>query len=53
VKRELAELIRSGSAEQALDLLMAAKCLERTGDHAVNVAEWVVCSITGSRDAGL
>ncbi len=53
VKRELTELIRSGGAEQALDLLMAAKYLERIGDHAVNVAEWVVYSITGSRDAGL
>lgn len=33
--------------EYALDLLMAAKYFERIGDHAVNVAEWVVFSITG------
>lgn len=32
----------------ALDLLMIAKYFERIGDHAVNVAEWVVFSITGT-----
>ena len=30
-----------------LDLLMASKYLERIGDHAVNIAEWVEYSITG------
>ena len=51
VKDELTELIRqeSASAEQALDLLMVAKYLERIGDHAVNIAEWVIYSITGTR----
>lgn len=33
--------------EYALDLLMIAKYLERIGDHAVNIAEWVVFSVTG------
>ena len=33
--------------EYALDLLMIAKYLERIGDHATNVAEWVEFSITG------
>ena len=33
--------------EQGLDLLMVAKYLERIGDHATNVAEWVEYSITG------
>ena len=30
-----------------MDLLMVGKYLERIGDHAINVAEWVVFSITG------
>lgn len=33
--------------ETALDLLMIAKYFERIGDHAVNLAEWVVFAITG------
>lgn len=35
------------AGETAVDLLMIAKYLERIGDHAVNVAEWVCFSITG------
>lgn len=31
----------------ALDLLMIAKYFERIGDHAVNIAEWVIFSVTG------
>ena len=34
--------------EYALDLLMIAKYLERIGDHATNIAEWVEFSITGT-----
>ncbi len=37
--------------EFALDLLMIAKYFERIGDHAVNIAEWVIFSITGSKEA--
>ncbi len=33
--------------EQAIDLLMIAKYFERIGDHAVNIAEWVIFSVTG------
>lgn len=33
--------------EQTIDLLMVAKYLERIGDHAVNIAEWVIFSVTG------
>ncbi len=36
--------------EQAIDLLMIAKYFERIGDHAVNIAKWVLFSITGSRE---
>ena len=46
VKDELLELIRDGDVS-CLDLLMIAKYLERIGDHAVNIAEWVQFSITG------
>ena len=51
VKRELIELVRSdsGDAEYFMDLLMAAKYLERIADHATNIAERVVYSITGER----
>ncbi len=31
----------------AIDLLMIAKYFERIGDHAVNIAEWVLFSVTG------
>jgi phosphate transport system protein len=51
VKGELIDFIAQdpGNGEISLDLLMIAKYLERIGDHAVNIAEWVVYSITGSR----
>lgn len=49
VREELVALVRTNQdmAEGALDLLMIAKYLERIGDHAVNVAEWVIYAITG------
>ena len=34
-------------SQYCLDLLMIAKYLERIGDHATNIAEWVAFSITG------
>lgn len=36
--------------EYALDLLMITKYFERIGDHAVNIANWVLFSITGNRE---
>lgn len=39
---------RSANAEELCDLLMIAKYFERIGDHAENIAEWVIYSITGS-----
>ena len=49
VKQELIELINHNKdyGEQSTDLLMVAKYFERIGDHATNVAEWVIFSITG------
>ncbi len=49
VKQELVARIRQepSRGSECLDLLMVAKYLERIGDHAVNVAEWVEYSITG------
>ena len=43
VKDELVQLITEDKAngEFCIDLLMIAKYLERIGDHAVNIAEWV------------
>lgn len=51
VRGELIQMIQEKQieAETAIDLLMAAKYLERIGDHAVNLAEWVEYSITGER----
>lgn len=53
VKKSLIELFSKPQTdgEYALDLLMIAKYFERIGDHAVNIAEWVKFSITGSHDA--
>lgn len=36
-------------AERALDLMLVSKYLERIGDHATNIAEWVIFSVTGVR----
>lgn len=49
VKNDLIDLIREDAenGEQAIDLIMIAKYFERIGDHAVNIAEWVVFTLTG------
>ena len=49
VKNELIECIKENSqnGDQAIELMMIAKYLERIGDHATNIAEWVIYSITG------
>ena len=49
VKQALIRRIADDPAEggTALDLLMIAKYLERIGDHATNIAEWVEFSVTG------
>ena len=48
IKEELITHIVSGEDDgKAIDLIMIAKYLERIGDHATNIAEWVEFSITG------
>lgn len=49
IKDSIAESIKCGGSDalQELDLLMVAKYLERIGDHATNIAEWVLFSISG------
>ncbi len=49
VKGELISAIeqKAANAEELCDLLMIAKYFERIGDHAENIAEWVIYSITG------
>ena len=54
VKQALISRIAADPAdgEYALDLLMIAKYFERIGDHATNIAEWVIFSITGRHKEG-
>jgi len=49
VKSDLIDLIQKDvrNGNQAIDLVMVAKYFERIGDHAVNIAEWVIFSLTG------
>ena len=55
VKSELIEMIHQNKeiGEQATDLLMVAKYFERIGDHATNIAEWVIYSITGEHEKNI
>ena len=50
VKSELVELIVNNreSADQAIDLIIIAKYLERIADHAVNIAQWAIYCVTGT-----
>lgn len=56
VKSQLIDYIgenQGQAAHKAIDLIMIAKYLERIGDHATNIAEWVTFSITGVHEAKL
>ena len=50
VKSDLIEIMRTDVSvcNGAVDLLMVAKYFERIGDHATNIAEWVLFSIEGT-----
>ena len=52
-KSELINVIRTENenAEGLIDLLMVAKYFERIGDHAENIAEWVIFAVTGNHKA--
>lgn len=47
IKGELIESVKEGQsdAEALIDLLMIAKYFERIGDHAENIAQWVIYSL--------
>ena len=50
IKHSLVQRLKTqeGSSEAMVDLLMIAKYFERIGDHAGNIAKWVLFSLTGS-----
>lgn len=52
VKQDIIKLIQEKpqEGEEATDLLMVAKYFERIGDHATNIAEWVIYSLKVSED---
>ena len=49
IKAELVELIVQDreEADQAIDLIIITKYLERIADHAVNIAQWAIFCVTG------
>ena len=50
IKTDLVQKIRETSeGETILDYLLIAKYIERIGDHATNIAEWVIFALTGER----
>lgn len=53
IKEALIGQLRTGDAdgEYALDLMMISKYFERIGDHATEIARWVIFSITGNKEA--
>lgn len=49
VKEEVIDIINANKEldQQAIDIMLIAKYFEKIGDHAENIGEWVVFSITG------
>lgn len=52
IKCDIIKMIAAdpNAGENAIDIVMTAKYLERIGDHATNIAEWVEYSLTGSHE---
>lgn len=52
IKGDIINMIaeNAGLGETVFDIVMIAKYLERIGDHATNIAEWVAFSITGEHE---
>ena len=50
IKSDLIQKIKkTDDGEQILDYLLIARYFERIGDHATNIAKWVVFAITGKK----
>ena len=50
IKSDLIQKIKkTDDGEQILDYLLIARYFERIGDHATNIAKWVVFAITGEK----
>ncbi|MCI7107377.1 MAG: phosphate signaling complex protein PhoU [Agathobacter sp.] len=51
-KSEIIDMIHKdpSNGEQAADLLMVAKYFERIGDHATNIAEWVIFALDDKKN---
>lgn len=52
IKLELVGIMKNNpqTIEQAIKLIAIAKYLERMGDHATNIAEWIIYSVTGEHE---
>ena len=52
IKNDIIRMISENAedGEAAVDIVMIAKYLERIGDHATNIAEWVEFSVTGTHE---
>lgn len=52
-QKDVIELILNNPSEgeEATDILMIAKYFERIGDHATNIAEWVIYSLKQKEDS--
>ena len=46
---QIQKIKKTDDGEQILDYLLIARYFERIGDHATNIAKWVVFAITGKK----